>query len=383
MKIAAIICEYNPFHNGHKYQIKQIKKNYDAVICIMSGNFVQRGDVAITDKWTRTKAALLNGADLIVELPVCFSLNTAERFAYGGVCLADSLCVVDSLVFGSECGDIDILRNAAEILGNETGNISRKIKDNLKSGMSYPKARYEAFAQDIPKDILCEPNNILAIEYIKALNEIQSNIKPMTIKRYIASHNDSNLTNSVTSASAIRKLMRANENFCEFIPENLSSLYNFPKSDINSLSEILCYLLMTKTAEELSKINDVSEGLENRLKEAAKVCRTFDEISEFVKSKRFTSSRVRRILLSVILNIDKDIAKQRPQYIRVLGMNGTGTQVLSEIKTHSSLPIITKAADFKHYNRSFDLDIISGEIFSLIYPSAKSDYLTSPVISFS
>lgn len=383
MKTACIICEYNPFHNGHKYQIDEIKKEYDAVVCIMNGHFMQRGDVAVFDKWTRTKAALMCGADLVVELPVCFGLNSAQRFAYGGVALAEKMGVIDALCFGSECGDIEKIKNASELIYNEPDEISAKIKQNLDLGDCFPVARQKAFGHLIDESLLSEPNNILAVEYVRALNELGSSILPVTIKRYKSDYHETEAVSEITSATAVRSMLLDGKDVSLYVPKDLSVIYAGKKSaDINKLNNILFYLLRTKTAEDLSLINDVSEGLENRLKLSINQCNSFNEVCEFVKSKRYTMTRIRRVLLSVILGIDKQIVKEEPEYLRVLGMNKKGADILSEVKKKSNLEIITKTADYKGFNKSFDIDILAGDIYSMCCDDLCMglDFLNSPVV---
>ncbi len=383
MKVSAVICEYNPFHNGHKYQLEYMKSKSDAVVCIMSGDFVQRGEAAIFDKFERTRVALKNGADLVIMLPVCFSLNTAERFAFGGVSLADKLGVVDTLCFGSECGDINILKIAAKQLLDEPDEVSEKIRKYIDKGMSYPKAREKAFFGIIDENILCEPNNILATEYIKSLMSLNSKIRPETIERYKAGYHDKNPVGEFASASAIREMILNNDDYKLYVPDNACEIYKSEAVyDTKLLSDILVYLIRTKSAQEISKINDVTEGLENRIKAAIFENDGFFEIAEFVKSKRYTLTKIKRILLSLILGIEKDDAKNPPEYIRVLGMNKKGADLLSQIKKKSSLPIITKTADFKGFNKSFEADILASDIYSLCGGKKQmgKDYKTSPVI---
>ena len=382
MKVSAVICEYNPFHNGHKYQLEYMKGKSDAVVCIMSGDFVQRGEAAIFDKFERTRAALMNGADLVIMLPVCFSLNTAERFAFGGVSLADSLGVVDTLCFGSECGDIEVLKNAAKQLLYEPKEVSEKIRTLTGEGMSYPKAREKAFSGIIDEDILCEPNNILATEYIKALISINSKINPETIVRYKTGYHDKNPVGKFASASAIREMISNNDDYKLYVPDNTFGLYE-NIYDTKLLSNILVYLIRTKSAQQISKINDVTEGLENRIKSAVFEKNDFFEIAEFIKTKRYTLTKIKRILLSLILGIEKNDAKNPPEYIRVLGMNKKGADLLSRIKKKSDLPIITKTADFKGFNKSFETDILAADIYSLCCGKNQmgKDYKTSPIIA--
>ena len=384
MKTAAVICEYNPFHNGHKFQLDEIKKECDCTICIMSGSIVQRGDIALYDKWTRTKAALLNGADLVIELPVCFVLNSAEKFAYGGVFLAENTGIVDTLYFGSESGDINRMITAAELLMNEPEEISAEMKNLISSGMTYARAREISFSKLIPSSLLSEPNNILGLEYIKALKQINSTIEPKTIKRMGSHYHEAEPTSNTASATAIRKIIKNNINYSVYVPASANSLYeNCPIADINKLNNLLIYLIRTKTPENISEINEVCEGLENRIITSINYANTFNDICGYVKSKRYTLSKIRRIMLSLILNIDKSFSLTDPQYIRVLGMNSTGINLLSKIKKHTSLPIITKAADFKGKFTQLEKDILSTDLHSMCLDKPHpigQDFLHSPIV---
>lgn len=381
--VSAVICEYNPFHNGHRYQLEQMKKESDAVICIMSGDFVQRGAAAIYDKFIRTKAALLSGADLVIMLPVVYSLSPAELFALGGVSLCDSLGAVDRLYFGTECGDISQLLKAAELLMNEPPQVSGEIQRLLSGGKSYPAARAEAFSKFIDNSILGQPNNILAIEYIKALMRIKSSIKPIGIKRNSAGHHDFEVHGSIASASAIRSLVSEDKAIEALVPDNAYELYkNAEKADTNNLSSILMYTLRTKSAQETAEINEVTEGLENRIISSVYHCAGFNGICEYVKSKRYTKSKISRILLSILLGIDKEMPKKAPEYIRVLGMNKKGMELLSDIKRKSALPVITKTADYKGFCDSFEKDIFASDLYTICrrQPDFGHDFKTSPVI---
>lgn len=378
MKTAAIICEFNPFHNGHKYLIEQAKISNDAVVCIMSGSFVQRGDIAIFDKWTRANQALMSGADLVIELPVCFSLNSAERFAYGSVSLAESMNVIDTLFFGSECGDANALLNAANILLNEPLEVSEKIKKYMSEGMRHPASRTKAYSDILDSSLISEPNNILGIEYIKALITKNSSIKFETLKRNSVSHDDLNPKGKFASASAIRKLIAENQDIKDLVPD--ISLYKNP-AKLKGLDEILRYKILNMTTEELSKINGVSEGLENRIKEAANENITFEEMCEFIKSKRYTLARIRRVLLSCLLGIDKNIANEPLSYIRILGATENGLKILSQIKKKTSLDIITKTANFKNYNKSFELDLRATDLYNIVCQKPLGeDFYKSPII---
>lgn len=378
MKIAAIISEYNPFHNGHKYQIEMLRKEYDAVIALMSGNFVQRGGIAVCDKWTRAKLALLNGVDLVIELPVGYALNTAEKFAEGGVKIIDKMGVVDCICFGSEHGATDDFYSAAKFLNNEPGEVSLKINQFMSEGMSYPSAREKAYEGVIDTGLLKSPNNILGLEYVKALLLINSKVKAKTVKRIGAGYNELDYSSKFTSATAIRELMKNNRDYSLYMPQNAWDIIkNAEFFCEEKLVNILKYTVISRGKEYIKEINDVNEGLENRIYEAVKKGETLEEISEHIKSKRYTMSRIRRILFSVILDIKKEWTE--PEYIRVLGMNGTGKAILKEMKEKSELPVVIKTADFS--SPMLDKDILATDIaYMTINKKIGMDYLTSPVI---
>lgn len=375
MKITGIIAEYNPFHNGHKYQIEEAKKFSDGIVAIMSGSFVQRGAIAITDKWTRAKIAVENGADLVVELPVIYSLNTAQKFAKGAVSILDKTNVINYLCFGSESGNVKELSKAAELLINEPEYVSEKMKKFIGEGLAYPDARQKAFDGLINEEILSSPNNILALEYIKALIETESSIKPVTVKRYGTDYHDEFVKNGIASASAIRKMIKNKKPITELTPD-----YSFEVYEESKLNTALIAHLRMMSEYDLSCINDVNEGLENRIKEALKYSLTIDELCENIKTKRYPMSKIRRIVFSALLGITKDIAKSDVNYIRVLAMNSTGAKILREIKSKSSLDIITKTADYKKDDVSFQKDILATDMFALCSDKKMGmDYTKSPI----
>lgn len=377
MNIFAMIAEFNPFHNGHKYILSEINKYADATIVIMSGNAVQRGDIAITDKHARTRTALMNGADLVIELPGIYAVNTAQKFAYGAVSTLNATGVVTHLAFGSEVGSISKLTSAAELLEYEPIEVSAQIKKLMSQGISFPAARAKAYDGLIESDILKKPNNILALEYLRALKYTESTISPFTIERTNDFHSLSTSGN-IISASAVRALMENNADISQYVPQN-----NFDTYSINALDNTLTYLLRTMPAAKLAQINDVNEGLEYRLINAAKNNCGFNDIAAAVKSKRYTLSRIRRILLSVITDLTSEICSLPPSYIRILGMNDKGKMVLKEMKSKSSLPIITKTANFSS-NPIFEAEIRITEAAALCrQPVAASfgrEYTVSPII---
>lgn len=289
MKIAAIICEFNPIHTGHKRLIDHAKTIADKVVCIMSGNFVQRGMPACADKYDRARHAVLCGVDIVVELPTIFATSSAEDFAYGGVKIASQLGA-DYLVFGSECGDIEKLQEIANLLDDES--INKKIQTYLAQGNSYPKS----ISLAVDSDILQCPNNTLAIEYIRAINKINRNIKPITIKREDNYHSEGT---EYSSSSALRKDATLRD----------THSFSFVKNDIDDTIEekfcqFVCHYLSTVDSQKLSKIDGVSEGLNNKIFKADKHL-GYDALVEQIKSKRYTRAKIQRILLRSILGVEE------------------------------------------------------------------------------
>lgn len=309
-----VICEFNPFHAGHKYLFDKIKSrdSDNKIICIMSGNFVQRGDFAVYDKFLRTMDALNGGADLVIELPAEQALLSAEGFARSAVLLAESLGILDELAFGAENDNINELQKTAETL--KDAHTQQEIKNVMKKGLSYPAAR----KQVLNSDILDSPNNILACEYIK-----ETNLPCYTVKRIGKGHDSDD---GEYSASQIRKTLSDNDT-----------------ANIKNCESAFLYRLRTMTKEDFSEIADVSEGLENRLYEAAGKAHSFEDFIFLSKSKRYTLSRIRRIAMRAYLGI-KGMSCEVP-VIRVLGFNSNGRELLPQIKKNSEKPIITKLSD--------------------------------------
>lgn len=354
MRICGIVCEYNPFHNGHLYQINKIKKElgFDAIVGVMSGNWTQRGDVAIFDKSTRAKAAVLNGMDLVLELPAIHSIQSAEIFSRNAITILHSLGIVDSIAFGTEYDDIKLLEDISEILVAETNEFKSILKKELNNGNPYFLAREKAIYQIIgndAKDAIREPNNILAIEYIKSIKRLNSSMKPIAIKRYRAQHHDKAPNDNIASASSIREYIEImnnnnsinlNKNIQKVIPENCLGLYS--DSDTHNLSSldtaILCHLIKCDL-EELENTVDVVEGLENRIKKCVTSASTVAELCDMVKSKRYTHSRIRRIILNSFLKITKADSKTSPLYIKILDFTDIGRKIIKQAKKTTILPI--------------------------------------------
>lgn len=349
MNVCGIICEYNPFHNGHKYHIDQTREKLGAthIVGVMSGNFTQRGDAAIVDKYKRTETALKNGIDLVIELPVAFSLSSAEQFAQGAVFLLNSLGCVDMLSFGSECGNISQLKEAAGAVC--FARESEELTNYMRNGMSYPAALQKAIGKFYTEDVvetLAAPNNTLAVEYIKALDELASPIKPVTVKRKAAGHDsDESDDPEIISASKIRKLLQAGDDVSAFVPDcdfsNIASLSNLETAILSKLRYM--------SIGEIEKTPNVLTGLDNRIYKAVRVSTNMNELLFLIKTKRYTLSRIRRIVLSAYLGITKNDLKNNPSYVRILGMNGRGKEILAaancELPVDTSLAQLAKKSD--------------------------------------
>lgn len=387
MKIVGLIAEYNPFHNGHQYHIKKAKEitDADAVIVVMSGNFVQRGAPAIMPKHLRTEAALKGGASLVIELPVCYATGTAEQFSYGAVSILHKLGCVDSICFGSECGDIDIIRDLAKILCDEPDEYKDALQSYLRDGLSFPLARQRAVAALYPShnfsDILEQPNNILGIEYLKALYRLDSKIKPYTIERISSSYHDTDLQTEFSSATALRQTI-SNGNFAGLygqIPDNSIHLFkeNYQKRFpvyVNDFSLLLKYKLLNETKVSLVEYADVSDELANRIFNQRNEFIDFEQFCELLKTKEVTYSRISRALLHVLLGIKKTTYVDI-NYARVLGFRMENTDVLSQIKISSSIPLITKLT--QHNDSLLDIDIYA----SNLYESVITDKFKTPFIN--
>ena len=378
MNVVGLIAEYNPFHNGHQFHIEQAKAltGADFAVVVMSGDFVQRGEPAIMPKHLRTECALKCGADLVIELPVSFATGSAEQFAFGAVSILEKLGIVDSICFGSECGDISILSEIAEILTNESNEYKECLQLYLRAGVSFPVAREltikELFPDKKYDQILGEPNNILGIEYIKALLKLDSNIKPLTITRTGSNYHDETLREKFSSASAIRNAVKSSslEELKGQVPESTWKNLHTPIYP-NDFSLLLRYRLLNKTKQSLCEYTDVSEELANRIYNRRNEFVTFEQFCELLKTKELTYSRISRALLHILLKCRKDDINEIP-YARVLGFRTDSIPVMTEIKKHSQIPLITKLANFEH-------PILERDIYaSHIYQSVVTDKFKTP-----
>ena len=340
--VFGVICELNPMHSGHKYLISSIKKNEnDCVICAMSGNFVQRGEFAVYDKFTRARTALENGADLVIDLPTVCSTLSAQGYANAGVKLLEETGICECLAFGAECDDIQELKRIAD----EIKEKDAEIKKELEKGISYPRARQNVIASPI----LSEPNNILAIEYLT-----YTKLRAVAVKRIGKGHDSDD---EEYSAGEIRKHLSVDE---------ISTMKNCEPA--------ILFKLRTMSAEDFAQLDDVSEGLENRIFEAVRSSASLDELYDKIKTKRYTHSRIRRIILRAYLGINKKEPKE-PQYVHILGFNDKGRELLSKMKKSAKLPIITKYSDINNMSgeikRLYENECRYTDIYNLGFTPAK------------
>lgn len=378
--VLGIIAEYNPFHNGHLHHLIESKKitNSDYCIAIMSGNFTQRGEVSIVDKWEKAKMALNNGVDLIIELPTLYAISSAENFASGAIKILNSLGVVDFISFGSESNDITLLDDIANVLAFEPAQYKTLLSHELARGESYPKARENAvmmYLNDIRRfaNVLSSPNNILGIEYLKSLKRLKSDIQPLALKREGSKYNDVSVPRSsrFASATAIRNLCQSTDDITpiqRFVPEATFDILeenikkgNFVKN-ISAFDKEILYTLRKMSIDEIANLPDVSEGLEYSLKNAANECNSVIELLSIVKSKRYTQTRLQRILLYSILGItkkDMELSVSTTPYIRVLGFNDKGQELISKIsKKNRKLEIVTSVKKFMDKKSNANLKIM-------------------------
>lgn len=381
METAGIVAEYNPFHNGHAYHIEQTRKTgCSHVVVVMGGCFTQRGEPACMRKQPRCEAALRNGADLVIELPVPWATASAETFAYGGVYLLNALGVVDVLSFGSESGDTAALSDLTEKVLSLDG--SESLAAALRTGVSFPRAREMALAEANPgfAPLLRHPNDLLAIEYLKAAARLGSRMQPLAVPRAGGPHDDPLPGGAFASASHIRRLLAEGqaEKALRYVPESAAAVYrreiaqgHAPLQSSAAEMAILSYLRRLE-ARDFATLPDVCEGLENRLAEAVRQADSLDGLYAAAKSKRYTLSRIRRIVLSAFLGIDREIRSGPPPYIRVLGMNRRGADLLGAARSTAALPVVSRHADVaalgERARRVYALECLAADLYGLCLP---------------
>lgn len=414
MKITGIICEYNPFHNGHLHQINQIKTSKDHyVICIMSGNWVQRGGPAVIDKYSRTKMALLSGADVVIELPVIYSTASAADFAFGGVSLLNSLGCVDELCYGCENPESDVAFKISSLLYDNDSSIQKQIAVSMKEGITYPKAREIVLSQFLNENLIQQmtlPNNILAIEYNLALKKISSSIKPHQIKRIGSDYTAKTLNpDSFSSASAIRGSIISNYDYAishamsepllpikshvpshtyDILLEQLGKTY--PLSYID-FSRELGYRLILESKNGYEDYKDITRDLSDKILKNICYFKSFDQFCDLLKTKDITYSRISRCLTHILLDIKNDMVTKDTSvpYARILGFNKNSEMILKCIKDNSSIPMISKLADAsktldQKSMKILEKDIQAAHIYDLVsafkYQNESKNEMTRQIV---
>ncbi|WP_315004974.1 nucleotidyltransferase family protein [uncultured Selenomonas sp.] len=360
MGVIGVIAEYNPFHHGHAWQLRELRRRFpsaDGIIVVMSGSITQRGTPAVLDKWTRAGHAVDGGADLVLELPFAFACRSAQDFARGGVSLLMQLGVVSHLAFGTEAADIDPLERAAREI--DTEKIQHWIAQGLSMGLSYAAALSSALAEqlDIEESILRTPNNILGVEYLRALHAKDADIMPLALPRKTAEHGEARLRSGITSASSIRTALGQNvppwEHIAACVMPNvlgdLRSAHPHALPSQGELLRLLRYELLTMSDTELRSIYGIAEGIENRLMRALRMAETYEDLLTLVSTKRYPKSRIGRLAIHLLLRLQKAQAEEFDHagclYIRPLVFNGRGKILLRRIKKISPLPVITRTAE--------------------------------------
>ena len=408
-RAVGIIAEYNPFHNGHYYHMQRAKLEADADYCVavISGNFTQRGETSIVNKWAKAYMAICGGADLVIELPTVYSVSSAENFASGAIKILDSLKIVDSLAFGAEANDLATLNNIANVLYDEPRCYTNILNHELKKGISYPAARENAimmYLNDIKRyaNVLSNPNNILGVEYLKALKMQKSHIQPIMIKRKKVYYNDKHIVDDFASATGIRNLLKRKE-YSELRKVVPNSTYQILGQQIKRGELILglekyekeiIYTLRRMSVSEIADLPDVSEGLENAIKNAANNNNNLPDLINSIKSKRYTQTRIQRILIYALLGINKrimDTSKKVMPYVRVLGFNQNGKKLLSEIAMRNpKINMVTSVKKYINQNRNkqlaemLDIDILATNVYTLGYEyesKANLDFTNNMIIT--
>lgn len=368
MKICATVAEYNPFHNGHLYHLNQMKKSIDTLVVIMSGNFTQRGEIALTDKYTRAIHAIKAGADVVIELPTVFATANAENFAKGAMKIFNAINA-DILSFGCESPETDFI-NLAKAVKEETPAFKQELKKQLKLGYRFVKAKNEALINSgINCEVLSSPNNILALEYVGALLNENKNFSLLPVQRQGASFLDGTLKEEFSSAKAIRENLSDKDKIAKNIPPYV--LADLPENPPNA-DKLILYSLLSSTEKELASIPDCTEGLENRLKKYAKVSFDYATLLKNVQTKRYSKTRIQRILVCSLLKITNELLKNSLNgnpYVKVLAVNKNRNDVLSYLSALPA-PLLTRKGDEKKLDEKakacFESDVRASEVYSLI-----------------
>ncbi len=413
MNVVGMIVEYNPFHNGHLWHLNEAKRISGAqyAIGIMSGNFLQRGEPALTDKWSRAALAVQSGVDLVIELPAVYAVRSAQYFASGGIQLLDRLGVTNHVCFGTETPDLSALTLAAQALNKKC--VIDKMRRKMKTGQNYAASLASALSAEagVTESLLQTPNNLLAIEYLRAINIYSPHLIPHPIQRLRASYHDNLITSDIASATAVRTSLLESKTFIpgsaawKCLPEccanQINNLVSIGKAPIilESFSNIILAKLRTMQLDELAALPEVAEGLHNKISDAAHKATTAQELLTYIKSKRYTLTRLQRIIIYALLGITKDKLTQfdelGPLYARILAFNHNGRKMLQEISKQATIPVITKTSQFltsrqqRHQKLTplqdmLAYDIVATDTYVLGSPSnhwkaGGQDFHTSPL----
>ncbi|WP_051195249.1 nucleotidyltransferase family protein [Pseudobutyrivibrio ruminis] len=375
--VVGIVAEYNPFHNGHKLQLDYAKNvlKADTIIIAMSGSFTQRGEIACFDKYIRAEAALLCGADIILEIPTIFSTSSAKEFASAGISLLAATGIVDTILFGAECDDVNLFMNSANKLIEleSNGTLDNDIKASLALGETYAVARSKALESYIPSNLINSPNNILGLEYCRYIRENKLNMNIAILKRAVNEYNSKKLTGKISSASAIRSHLYK-YNLIEAVPELTTDIYNNNVSLMpDDISQMLHYKLLS--TNDFSIYLDCNEDLSDRINKSKDKYICFTQFCDLLKSKNNTYSKISRVLCHILLDITWDEfnslkEKGYIKYLRMLGFSKNGSNVLGQIKKSSSLPLVTSPNENVYHT-----DLYSSDIYRAILTSKTKEII--------
>ena len=382
MSVTGIIAEFNPFHRGHAYILEQAKQSAQAVVVAMSGNFVQRGEPALLSDRYRTKMALLHGADLVLQLPMPYAMASAGTFARGGVSLLSQTGLVDSLLFGSECGEISKLQTIANAM--KTPNIDTLLSAFCKSGYAYPVARQKAVEQVLGTQtaaLLQSPNDILAVEYLLALAQYAPQMQPIAVKRQGIRHDSKDVAGAFASASYLRALCRTGTSVQDFLPPTAFEVLRaameagHAPAQYEKLEPAILAFWRTTQPENLLDVPDADLGLLKRLKTSAKTATTLTELFDTAKTKCYTHARIRRVTFAAFLGLSTELTKGEVPYIRVLGANAVGIELLKQLKVTAKVPVLKRAADAKaltgRAKKLFAAECRATDVYNLTLPKIR------------
>lgn len=383
MKVLGIIAEYNPLHNGHLYHIEQCRQQSgaDYIVVIMSGNFTQRGEAAILDKWTRSRLAVENGVDLVLELPFAYAVNSAEYFARGGVKILDSLGCVTHLGFGAESGTVNQLQEIADFITDENEEFRQLMRNNLDQGISYAKSREICINQLLGSaysELIKSPNNILAIEYLKQLKLSKSSIKPIMVNRKGAGYHDTEPADGFASATAIRSCL-THEIIRDFVPSNVADAME-EYGMYQDYFQLIQSKVISTSADDLRKILSIGEGIENRMKDQIRMSGSVEDFVDRIVSKRYPKTRIHRILCQLLIGLTYF---DDEYYARILAAGPGGTDLLKKIRKEADIPVITNINKIEDLPELIRYDILAGDMYNIIAGNdlyKKSDYVMHPFI---